>query len=178
MSWKLAFPKIESYPVITLRDVREFETRHQMSLAPDYVDFLVSHRGSPPMFVNEQTEYTCPEFTVDWGDKPARVSGPTVRLEATYSIFTGKDVQSAFDSGYDLDDSISWNDHLYPPGLLPIGSNAGNALFMLGVNQAHAGKVFYLSTFHVPDPISFEHIGFIAPTFTDFLKSARPAKRL
>ena len=177
MTWKMVFPKFDAYPNVTAQDVREFEERNQLSLPKDYVDFLVRHRGSLPMFQNERGEYTRAEFSVDWGDKPARVSGPVVHMECTFSLFEGKNVKSAFESGYDLDDNILWNDHLYPPGLLPIGSNAGNSLFMLGVNEEHAGKVFFLSTFHVPDPISFEHIGFIAPTFTDFMASARPAER-
>lgn len=177
MNSQLVFPKFDDYPTVTAEEVREFESRHQLSLPEDYADFLVRRRGSLPMFQNERGEHMCAEFNVDWGDKPARVSGPIVHMECTFSLFDGKNIKSAFESGYDLDDNILWNEHLHPPGLLPIGSNAGNSLFMLGVNEANAGKVFFLSTFHIPCPMSYDHIGFIADSFTAFLAAARPMQR-
>lgn len=74
----------------------------------------------------------------------------------------------------DFVDFINRIEHLHPPGLLPIGMNAGNSLFMLGLARELAGQVFFLSTFHVPSPMSFDHVGFVARSFTDFLSAARP----
>ena len=98
MNSQLVFPKFDDYPTVTAEEVREFEARHQLSLPEDYADFLVRHRGSLPMFQNERGEHMCAEFNVDWGDKPARMSGPIVHMECTFSLFEGKNIKSAFES--------------------------------------------------------------------------------
>lgn len=175
MSWRLVFPFMKHYPVITPDDINAFETRNQLKLPADYVAYLLEFRGSSPMFQNDEGQYRAVEYTVDWEGKPARSYGDKCGLESTFSIFEGKEIDSPCKGGCDLDDNMVWNQHLHPPGLLPIGSDAGNSLFLLGVEGDLTGRVFFLSTFHVPYPISFEHIGHIAPTFTDFLKVGHPA---
>ena len=176
MTWKLVFPFLHEYPVITRDDILAFEGRHQLKLPVDYVAYLLEHRGSSPMFQNEGGRFRSVEFDVDWEGKPAKSYGDRCSLESTFSIFEGKDIESPYKGGCDLDDNIVWNEHLYPAGLLPIGMDAGNSLFLLGVDGDLTGQVFFLSTFHVPDPISFEHIGKVASSFSEFLKAARPSE--
>ncbi|ALV05172.1 SMI1/KNR4 family protein [Roseateles depolymerans] len=175
MSWRLVFPFMKDYPVITPDDISAFEARNQLKLPADYVAYLLEFRGSSPIYHNDEGRYRAVEYTVDWEGKPAQSYGDECGLESTFSIFEGKEIDSPYKGGCDLDDNIVWNRHLHPPGLLPIGMDAGNSLFLLGVEGDLTGRVFFLSTFHVPDPISFEHIGHIAPTFTDFLQVGHPA---
>ena len=177
MTWKLAFPFANDYPVITREDILAFEGRNQLKLPADYAAYLLAHRGSSPMFQNEDGRFRAVEFDVGWEGKPAKSYGDRCGLESTFSIFAGKDIESPYKGGCDLDDNIVWNRHLHPPGLLPIGMDAGNSLFLLGVEGELAGQVFFLSTFHVPYPMSDDHIGFIADSFTAFLAAARPMHR-
>jgi hypothetical protein len=174
MPWNLVFPSLNEYPEVTAGEISAFEARHSLRLPQDYAQFLLRYRGSPPMLQNERGDFRGTRFPVDWGNKPARSLGPECSLVSTFSIFEGKDIESPYKGGCDLGDNILWNEHLHPPGLLPIGMNAGNSLFMLGLARELAGQVFFLSTFHVPSPMSFDHVGFVARSFTDFLSAARP----
>ena len=110
-----------------------FEGRNQLKLPADYAAYLLAHRGSSPMFQNEDGRFRAVEFDVDWEGKPAKSYGDRCGPESTFSIFEGKDIESPYKVGCDLDDNIVWNKHLHPPGLLPIGMDAGNSLFLLGV---------------------------------------------
>ncbi len=153
-----------------------FEGCNQLKLPADCAAHLLAHRSSSTTFQNEDGRFRSVEFDVDWEGKPAKSYGNRCGLESTFSIFAGKDIESPYKGGCDLDDNIVWNKHLHPPGLLQIGMDAGNSLFLLGVEGELAGKVFFLSTF-IPYPISDDHIGFIADSFTAFLAAARPMHR-
>jgi len=100
---------------------QNFEGRNQLKLPAYHAAYLLAHRGSSPMFQNEDGRFRALEF-----------------------------------------------------GLLPIGMDAGNSLFLLGVEEELAGQVFLLSTFHIPYPMSYDPVGFIAGSFTAFLATARP----
>ncbi|WP_343607758.1 hypothetical protein [Roseateles sp.] len=106
---------------VSRRRGQNFEGRNQLKLPADHAAYLLAHRGSSPMFQNEDGRFRALEF-----------------------------------------------------GLLPIGMDAGNSLFLLGVEGELAGQVFFLSTFHIPYLMSYDHVGFIADSFTAFLAAARP----
>jgi hypothetical protein len=177
LQWRMVFPSEHQYPELTLDDIRAFEARNQLSLPLDYVAFLLEHRGSPPRMLNQHGWYTAIEMAVDWEGRPASSYGPTAELNNTYSLFEGKDIDSPFMGGSNLDDCMLWNEDLHPPGVLPIGCDPGNSQFMLGLEGERRGKVYFLSTFHIPYPMSFDHLGFVADSFTDFLAAGRPINR-
>lgn len=177
LQWRMTFPWKDQYPELTIADVRAFEARHQIELPADYVVFLLEHRGSPPLLQNQFGGWAGVAMPVDWNGRPASSYGDEAELNNTYGIFEGKDIDSPFKGGSDLDDNQLWNRHLHPPGLLPIGCDPGNSQFMLGLQGERRGKVYFLSTFHIPDPMSFDHIGFVADSFVDFLAAARPINR-
>ncbi|WP_431261979.1 SMI1/KNR4 family protein [Roseateles chitinivorans] len=175
--WRIEFPWKDQYPEITLEDIRAFEARNQLELPPDYAAFLLDHRGSPPMMRNQFGGWAAIAMPVDWGGRPASSYGDEAELNSTYSLFEEKGTDSPYRSGCNLDDNLLWNEHLHPPGLLPIGGDPGNSQFMLGLEGERRGKVYFLSTFHIPHPMSHDHLGFVADSFTDFLAAARPIDR-
>jgi hypothetical protein len=174
MPWQVIFPSVDKFPVVTHDDIANFQQRQNLLLPADYVEFLLRYRGSPPMLVNETGTYAQLKFPIDWDDKPAKAAGPEATLAYTYSIFEGKEIDSPFKGGCDLDDNILWNDHLYPKGLMPFGSDAGNSLFLIGVSPEFFGQVFFLTTFYVTEPASFDYIGKIGTTFSEFISRAKP----
>jgi hypothetical protein len=177
VSWKIVFPTLEQYPALAEPDLRAFEARHHLVLPRDYVKFLLQYRGALPRLEDDQGRQRGAKFPVVWGDKPANAAGTECHLDATFSLFDGRPPGSPLRAGCDLDGNIARHAHLHPRSLLPVGTNAGKGLFMLGITGEVFGQVFFLSTGHVADPTSFDHIGFIALTFSAFLRSARPCSR-
>jgi SMI1 / KNR4 family (SUKH-1) len=174
MSWKMVFPSLDKFPVVKHEDVAAFQQRQDLKLPADYVEFLLRYRGSPPMLQNEAGAYAQLKFSVDWKGKAAGAVGSEVTLTYTYGLFEGHEIDSPFKGGCDLDDNILWNEHLHPSGLMPIGSDAGNSLFLMGVSEKYFGRIFFLTIFHLTDPVSFDYIGDIAPSFSSFVQLARP----
>ncbi|OWQ84463.1 hypothetical protein CDN99_24550 [Roseateles aquatilis] len=174
MTWRITFPYLNDFPVITPEDIQAFEARNGLKLPQEYAAFLLEHRGAPPRLQNEQGEYRGALFPIDWGGKEAQSYGPEALLSLTFSLFEGKESTSPYRGGANLDDCMTWNEDLHPPGLLPIGTDPGNSLFLIGLEGELTGKIFFLSTWAIPSPMSFEHIGLVAPTFNQFLRSARP----
>lgn len=174
MSWRIVYPYLNDFPVITPADIAAFETRNNLKLPEEYGAFLLQHRGSPPRLQNEQGEYRGVVFPVDWGGTRAKSYGPEALLSLTFSLFEGKESTSPYRGGANLDDCMVWNEDLHPTGLLPIGTDPGNSLFLIGIDGELTGKIFFLSTWLIPSPMSFEHIGLVASSFNEFLHSARP----
>lgn len=174
MTWKLVFPFADDCPVIEPEDIQAFEARNCLRRPVEYVEFFLTCRGAPPRLRNDEGEQRGALFPVDWGGKAAQSYGPATLLSLTFSLFEGKESTSPYRGGANLDDCMIWNEHLHPPALLPIGTDPGNSSFLIGLEGDLTGKVFFLSTWSIPSPMSFEHIGLVAPSFNEFLRSARP----
>lgn len=153
--------------------VAEIESKISSELPHDYREFLLRQNGGRPSS-NTVVEYVA--FRATWvvNARLQKIAGEGL-LAYLYSA--------------DKSSRVSWHEAYWglveveqriPLDTIPIGHDPGSNEILLGIRGISRGKVFfwlkdYASTNDDAEP-TYENVGFIANSFTEFLESLYPWK--
>lgn len=143
-----------SRPQLSEDQLREFESRNQVSLPDSYRRFLLAHNGGSFQF--DYPAYKIP------GDK----RNPEGLLQCFFCL--QKDDVS------DIEQVAQIHQGRLPDGLLPIARDPGSNLICLGTTGQHAGKIYFWNRAKESSRPSFKNVRLISEDFQSFLDGLYP----
>jgi hypothetical protein len=149
------------------------EQRLDTTLPESYREFLLQNDGACP----EQSAGQLTAFNVEWAGQSWAHGFRTGFLRCLY---TTQDLPGMSLSWAHSKELLTQVRSLMPRETVPVGGDLGSNSILLGISGDKRGKVFYwvndyASTDDDAEP-TYDNVGFIANSFTEFLESLYPWK--
>lgn len=154
-------------------EIFAIEEKLGVRLPEDYRDFLLEVNGGYPA----RSGADAVRFQIHWRNQPWAASFPYASLDCLYTSSSVPEMSLAR-----IRDDKLWSQirGTVPRDTIPIGRDRSSNAILLGIKGENRGKVFfwvndYASTDDDAEP-TYDNVGFIANSFSEFLESLYPWK--
>jgi SMI1 / KNR4 family (SUKH-1) len=157
----------------------KFESLINMRLPDEYRTFLMEINGGRPTSKERPDSYAMVD--VDWERREPQQTDDRAIVDY---LFVVEDWSNVFEDDrsealtlFGAYETFVIEQRALPYGIIPIGGDPGGSLFLLDVTEGRSGTIlFWARGWYDPeqkqkDP--YHNIGFIAPTFSEFLNTIR-----
>lgn len=153
----------------SIADIRNLEILIGNSLPDDYIKYMITYND----FMPSPPKAYC--FKINWEDKLGAAPFNEASIGSWEIINPSNQEESIAQSIANL-----WepNAEFIPPELIPIGGDAGGGLILLNISKINHGAIYYWfdGSPYEPGEPSYDNIGFVTNSFTEFLESLYPCE--